>query len=394
MVEKDDSDWAESIYEAGSRGPPRPTRNFSLTEGHSDKALPLRYWSDLDKVAPPDRLVRNLLGTTTLALVYGEPGCGKTFFVTDLGMHIALGKEWYGRTVTAGAVLYVACEGVAGLTNRLAAFRKMWCPPSDVPFAVFAAAINIGPDGEDADVIIDAAHKVKERTGQPVQLIVVDTLARAMGGGDENSAKDMSAFIKACDQIRIGADATVLIVHHSGKSRQSGARGSSALLAAVDTAIEVTKSNDGTVRTAKVVKQKDGADGVTFGFALQLVEIGRDDEGEIITTCFVDPCEPGAKKKEVSTLSPREVKAFEVLRKMIATDGKQPPASDKIAADKVVETKTFRDELKRAGVTDATKPDSERGQWKQIKDGLFAKGAFAIQGEYCWSLTGKGGDGP
>jgi len=143
--------------------------------------------------------------------------------------------------------------------------------------------------------VIAAAEAVDSRTGIAVQLIVIDTLARCIGSGDENSAQYMSQFLAACDRIRLSTGATVLIVHHVGKSAQAGARGSSALLGAVDTAIEVEKLYYG--RVARVVKQKDGQDGIEIGFDLEEVEIGHDDEGEPITTCVVRPATEIAKAR-------------------------------------------------------------------------------------------------
>jgi hypothetical protein len=352
------------------------------------KALPIKFWNDLATVVPPDRLVRKLLGTNTLALIYGEPGSGKTFLATDLGMHLAIDRVWFGRSVTAGAVLYVACEGVAGLSNRLAAFRRMHDLPAEVPFAVIPAAVNLGPDGQDAQRVIDAANTVKERTGQTVQLIVIDTLARAMWGGDENSAKDMSGFIRACDRVRDATEATVLIVHHSGKTKQSGARGSSALIAAVDTAIEV--ANDGGVmRTAKVIKQKDGDEGVVFSFALQIVEVGRDEDGEIITTCIVQPNEAVTKPAPPLTpqrarVSPQQAQAMVVLRKVLAEFGEEPPDGEPFPAAKLVALNRFREALKEARVTNRDKSSSERTQWRRIKKTLCEKGLLTVRDDYCW----------
>jgi hypothetical protein len=99
-------------------GPERLCKVFdhAATHGARDEPdeieqLPLRYFADLRTVTPPDKLVRKLMGTTALVLVYGPPGCGKIFLVTDMGLHIALGWAWFGRSVTLGSVIYVAGEG-------------------------------------------------------------------------------------------------------------------------------------------------------------------------------------------------------------------------------------------------------------------------------------------
>ncbi len=82
-------------------------------------------------------------------------------------------------------------------------------------------------------------------TGQPVRLIVVDTLARCFGGNDENDASDMRAFIEDCDVIKHKTVATLLVVHHSGKDDTKGARGSSAFRAALDDELNIRREGDG-----------------------------------------------------------------------------------------------------------------------------------------------------
>lgn len=356
---------------------------------HRADGLPLKFWADLDTVVAPDRLVRRLLGTTALALVYGEPGCGKTFLATDLGMHIALGWQWFGRSVTPGAVIYVACEGSAGISNRLAAFRHRHELPPDVPIVVVPAALNLGPGGSDAERVIDAVKIVETTTGQVVQLIIVDTLARAMGAGDENSSQDMGVFIAACDRIRVTSGATVLIVHHRGKSQQSGARGSSALLGAVDTAIEVEKRDGG--RVAKVVKQKDGSDDQELGFSLEVIEVGRDEEDAPITTCIVMPTDSVAKQRP--KLSPAEKRAVDVLLNTIvdhpvAKENYRDSLGNSVTLPNVTPTKIdlFREALKSAGVTDRDSPQNERQQWRRITTNLANKGVLVISGDLCWKV--------
>jgi hypothetical protein len=345
--------------------------------------LPLRFWPDLNTVASPDRLVRRLLGTSTLALIFGEPGCGKTFLATDLAMHIALGWSWFGRSVMPGSVIYVACEGAAGLRTRLAAFRRRSdALPGDISLAVVPSALNLGPGGQDAQRVIDAVASVETKTGQALQLIIVDTLARALGSGDENTSQDMGAFIAACDRIRVATGATVLIVHHRGKSQQSGARGSSALLGAVDTAIEVEKRETG--RVAKVVKQKDGADGEEFGFTLEVVEIGKDDEGEPITTCIVVPTEKVAKR--APKLSAVERRAADVLCNVLVDYPETRPNNVTFPDVTLTKLDRFREGLKLAGVTDRDNSTNERQQWRRIITNLANKGVLMINDCYCWKM--------
>lgn len=371
-------DGLRSAFDHGRRGGEAPQQG---------NGLPIKYWSDLGAVVAPDRLVKRLLGTATLALIYGEPGSGKTFLATDLMMHIALGRPWFRRAVTSGAVLYVACEGTAGISNRLEAIRRRVNPPAQVPIAVVPAVVNLGPGGRDAERVIEAAAAVKAKTAQPVRLIVIDTLARAMGGGDENTSQDMGAFIGACDKIRTETGATVLIVHHKGKAQGSGARGSSSLIGAVDTAIEVEK-REGT-RVATVVKQKDGAEGEELGFDLDVVEVGEDDDGEAITTCIVQPTESIAKQRP--KLSPTEKRAIDVLLNIIvdhpvAMENYRDSLGNSVTGPNVTPTKieAFREGLKSAGVTDRDNPQNERQQWRRITTNLANKGALVISGELCW----------
>jgi hypothetical protein len=290
------------------------------------EGLPLKFWNELGSVARPDRLVKRLLGTTSFGLIVGEPACGKSFLATDLGMHIALG----------------------------------W---------------NLGPGG-DAQKVIEAATIVEQRTGMALQLVIIDTLARSMGAGDENSAQDMGAFIGACDRIRVGTGATVLVVHHRGKS-QSGARGSSALLGAVDTAIEVERRGAG--RVAKVTKQKDGADGEEFGFALEVVEVGTDDDDEPITTCIVRPTDEVAKA--APKLSPKHKRALDVLCNTLADHPEKRPNSVTLPTVTLTKVERFRKALESEGVTER---NGERVQWQRIKESLCNKGLLRIKDDLCW----------
>lgn len=89
-----------------------------------------------------------------------------------------------------------------------------------------------------------------------ISLIIIDTLARAAAGLDENSARDMGYFIQRMDYIKNQLNTSILLIHHCGKDMSVGMRGSTSLLSAADTSIKIDKFND-KIRFY-VEKQKDG----------------------------------------------------------------------------------------------------------------------------------------
>ena len=96
--------------------------------------------------------VEGLLEDQTMSVVYGESGCGKTFFVLDLALHIALGRAWRGRDVEQGGVLYLALEGSNGIRNRIAAFKQVHelnC--ANIPFALVPVTVDLLHPGCDVD---------------------------------------------------------------------------------------------------------------------------------------------------------------------------------------------------------------------------------------------------
>jgi hypothetical protein len=118
-------------------------------------------------------------------------------------------------------------------------------------------------------------------------LVIIDTMARAMAGGDENSGQDMTRAVSAIDAIRAATGAHVCVVHHCGKDEARGARGHSSLRAAVDTEIEVSRPEGEPITTVRVTKQRDLPMGEPMPFSLKVVELGTDCRGRPITSCLV-----------------------------------------------------------------------------------------------------------
>jgi len=244
----------------------------------------------------PEWHIRKYLESDSLGVLYGPPETGKSFVTIDWACCIATGKEWRGNRVKAGPVLVIIGEGRNGYARRLAAWAKANDTSlQDVPLHVSNMATQL--TDPIASVELEAVVAEFARTyGDPV-LIVVDTLARNFGPGDENSSRDMQAAIATCDLLRDATKASVVLVHHVGKDASRGARGSGALLGAVDCEYSVTRESDGLLRFEST-KMKEAARPEPLAFRFESVDLGLvDDEGEPVTSAVLVDADPPAAEQ-------------------------------------------------------------------------------------------------
>ena len=202
----------------------------------------------------------------------------------------------------------------------------------------------------DRAAIVDALLRLPDRPA----LVVIDTLARSMGTGDENASADMGAFVATIDEIRAKTGAHVAVVHHAGKDASRGARGHSSLRAAVDTEIEL--KGDGKVITAETRKQRDMEGGKVFAYSLQVVNLGEDQDGDPMTSCIVVPCD--TPQKRGPKLSGQANTALQALSDAIAHHGEKRGGDMFPASRKVVTLDTWRDYCKRHHLSGSEKPEA------------------------------------
>ena len=161
---------------------------------------------------------------------------GKTFLALDLAHHVARGQSWHGRRVDGGRVLDLALEGGDTFENRVVALDRP-------DFWYLRTGVTLFGQGSDATALVAAvAHDAAVRG--PWRLIVVDTLARAMGSGDENAGADIAGLVANLGHLRQATGAHIMLIHHPGKDASRGARGHSALRAAIDTEIVVKRDRE------------------------------------------------------------------------------------------------------------------------------------------------------
>lgn len=256
-----------------------------ITDGPT---LPFFWFHEAEATLDTNDFVEGLLTSSAMSVVYGPSNCGKTFFIVDLALHVALGREWRGRAVDRGAVVYLSLEGSQGIRNRLAAFRLHHELDGErLPFVAMPQPVNLLYEDADVRAVIELVHHVASETGVNVSMVIVDTLSRAMAGGNENSPEDMTAIVSNCDKIRDATGAHVCIVHHSGKDEARGARGHSSLRAATDTEIEITREPEATSSNVRVAKQRDLEAAEPFSFTLKSVPLGVNSRGKDVTSCVV-----------------------------------------------------------------------------------------------------------
>ncbi len=267
-------DYSERLLSeaAGSKiGVKRSRRRFELLEIRSIK------------IALPEFIVRRLLEANTLFQIFGDPGTCKSLIAISMLSCIATHTHFYGLKVKQGPVIYIPDEGQSGIRRRFEAWSIVnHVPLDDAPIFVSSAPIGLCDDLS-VEIVLKTIAEIAEKAGPPI-LIIIDTLARNFGPGDENSTSDMTKAIAAADRIRELYGSSVGLIHHSGVGDKNRGRGNSALKGAVDAEYRMERDPFGTIHF-EATKMKDAEFPDPMAFKLSVVELGiEDDDGNEVTS--------------------------------------------------------------------------------------------------------------
>lgn len=242
--------------------PPEPgTRDAELASGTilSNKYKLLTI-EDLFNRPDPRYLIDRHLPETGVGFLYGAPSSGKSFIAIDMALTLAFGREsWHGDVINGPegrCVIYIAGEGASGFKHRV----RAWMNAREIPEGVRGrfALIEESIDFMSIEDIEKLVRTLREDTGCPVALVVVDTVSRAIPGADENLQKDMSLFVAACTRVERRCACVVMGVHHAGKSGDM--RGSTVLLGAGDFVFRLDRKKGESIGVLTCDKMKDGPD--------------------------------------------------------------------------------------------------------------------------------------
>lgn len=199
-----------------------------------------------------DYLVDGLLPASGLGAIVGPPGSFKTFVAVDVALSAASGRLFYGRKVKQVPVLYILEEGRAGFGQRLLAQKLGHQVALPDTLQIVSSPVQLANPTQ-LDLLLATIADMPTAPG----LVIVDTLARAFVGFDENAAKDMGILMASLQRVAEATGGLVLALHHPTKL--GGVRGSSALEGALDVIIGIEKTGTLTA-TVRCLKMKDAAE--------------------------------------------------------------------------------------------------------------------------------------
>jgi len=272
-------------------------------------------------------LVRGIVPRRGVACIYGPPASGKTFIVMDLIFSLASGAPfWFCIPIKSAPVAYVPLEGHGGIKKRIKAWQRHNATELGDKVQIWDESFRLD-DREDIDALAQEAISLLGKGC----VIVIDTLAQAMAGFDENGPAEMGAAIGGAQRLSSLVEGLVILVHHSGKDPTKGPRGHSSLPAALDASIEVIVRASG--RAWKVRKSKDGEAGQEYGFDLVHYDLGTDADGEPVGSCAVRQTVYSQSPKLTPVKGPHRIA---VMAKLLAIMANGVPTLDLEAAAAVV----------------------------------------------------------
>ena len=259
--------------------------------------------SELAALPAPEYLVHGVLPAAGNGVLYGGSGTGKSFLALDWALAIATGQvAWMGREIQAGPVVYIAAEGQAGLSQRIEAWMHASGVITEPDLYVIPDAVQL-LDLADGKALLEA---ITSTVGEAPVLIVLDTLAKSMAGGDENSTQDMGLVMASQDYLRAQTGAAVLFIHHPMKHGDLE-RGNSALRAAQDVMLFL-KVEDGYL-SLESTKMRDGP--ALEAMRLTLLPVG---ESCVIVAADTEP-------QRTARLTKLQMQSLQSLERVAMSDG-------------------------------------------------------------------------
>jgi hypothetical protein len=329
------------------------------------------WLDDIDVDKEPAYVVDGIIPAgPSFGEIVGLPKSLKSFFLTDLLMHIAMGKPYNECGLEAGLVVYITSEGIQGAKRRLVAMRRHHgVEGMKIPFALISVMPNLGTDATDLNELILVIKQALESRAAikpdiKVCAVVIDTLRKATPNKSEYDPKDMSVFLANCEKLAQDFSCFVGVVHHSPRGEQNRGSGTNAVDGACDVIISVERLAGTSLPSSRVTvsRMKDGEEeGLSWQIEVHSVEVGVDRKGKPKIGAYVVVTAPPEKHTApAKSKSPATEIAYLALTKAITEKGEVPLLLASVPPHtKTVNFfiwKTYADAL---GISAAAKDDSK-----------------------------------
>ncbi len=391
MGELDEVDRAESGERGAAwvKGGPNPDHSADGGKAPSPDRYKLLTADEVMSAPRPRWLVQGILPETGVAALYGASTSGKSFIMLDLARAVSLGVPWFGRRVRQAPVVYVALEGEGGFRLRVEAMQIRYQTTAPIRF-VIGQPFHLVTKRD----VRDLSAAIVGQVGQGA-MVIVDTLNCAAPEMDEISGKEVGPMLVACKELQRITGGLVVLVGHTGKDEARGWRIHSSAFAAIEAAIEVSRTLDAkgkptpdSPRSWRAAKVKDGADGEVNSFELRIVELGDDEEGLPVTSCVVEPVDRDEqedkpiKQSKARPSGANQNIAYNAIGPLLGrgVTGKEGAPSTRPcitvnAAIDAIAAQMPADEIKR-----------KRARAQEAVDGLVGRKVLGCFGEWIWEF--------
>lgn len=239
-------DDIKSILASENQEHIKPETTPAVKKTDEIELLPLK-----DLLERPDEktqyLVENLLPAGGTSIVAAKPKCGKTTLLRQLSLDVSRGELFLNRITSKGPVIYFSVE--EKIDEIKSHFKDMGAEGNEEIY-IFA---NRAPK-DTLKKLKPIVEKIKP------SLIILDTLFKIIRMKDANDYAAISEALEPIQELARTSGAHIMCVHHAGKADREGADGilgSTAILAAFDTAIIMNRNSE--KRTIKSI-QRYGTD--------------------------------------------------------------------------------------------------------------------------------------
>ena len=279
---------------------------------------------------PRDYVAKRLIAPGQIGCIFGEPGAGKSLLAPRLAYAVAQGEDVFGLPTKAGAVFYVACEDEDGMAGRVSALRTDLGPADSFHLVrgcsdLFSPGQIEGKGSPDFEALFRQVKTVKPK------LVVIDTLAMAMPGVEENDAAGMNRVVQIGKRLaKYGA--AVIFVHHGTKAEGNTPRGHSVFNGALDFSIMVKAADQNGVVRGVVRKNRNGPPDLDIAFKIGTRRVGCDVDGEPVDAPICLPCDPGFDDGQ-NRLTKAETAALAMIHEQAEDGPVAEPEWRRMAAD-------------------------------------------------------------